>query len=66
MKNSPELISLTEAAKMLNKKPSTLRAWKCRKKFLNPFKVGGGVMYDRREILSFIGQSRCELAPQGS
>jgi Helix-turn-helix domain len=64
IKDQPELLDQTEAAKFLGLEASTLQAWRSRRRYdLRHIKVGGRVRYDVKDLLAFL-ESRKVSQPQ--
>ena len=59
----PDLITTNEAAKILSMKPSKLRQLRLHWRGPPFYKLGGSVLYDRRELLAWFRAGRCEPPP---
>jgi len=57
-----ELLTLSEACKILRCQISTLRAWRLQRKHLTFRKIGGKVLVSRADIERFIEKSKATPA----
>lgn len=50
-----------EAAKLLGVGPKTLQKWRADRRHLPFSKLGGGIYYERREVMDLLERSRVEV-----
>jgi hypothetical protein len=59
----PTLLKPAAAAKVIGKSEQTLAKWRCTKEVNLPYlKVGGGIFYDEKDLLTFLESSRIVAA----
>lgn len=58
------LITAKEAAEMLRVTTNVLAIWRYRKKGPPWYKIGGAIMYDRKELIAF--RDECYTDPQAA
>ena len=54
-----QLLDDEEAARFLDVSPTTLRTWRCRKRYLIPYlKIGGKVRYDLDDLIGWLASRK--------